>query len=626
MGKEKHHFSRLPWRKSEPATDEDEAWIRKKAGAHHPAFRTPADYDRSEKRYISDEEQAIEYLENLLRKHDDSQPGEPKFYQCSWEVVIQSLTQAQDAYAKNTGCGQRTGMALDVTLSAFEALPAEFGLGTVKGILGLMFRVALQGIENRAKILDAFSSIPNTIVTINVACTVLRPSQGDLDLREEFYRTLIKGMPLLVDVLLRAAPWYRKLKEILLFRIPETVAVDEVLSEWKGIIDSFNQRMQRMRDRMLGTLHQQGVDLQNQADKHFSATENHFRGLREENSTTHDMMRDLQLMMTVIMYNQKQLSKQKAQEASTWHHGLKSGADATTLLYQELQAIRRQGEIQQEENSRLRRENVALREEAALRAETESSWKPTHPSMAALSELELLGVIGVPSNAAWRDLDIVLSQSSSFGSQMLGKAQRLIRTRAFRDWFNQSESSILLVEGYLDISPAASITPISILDATLISSLLDSSNTLVLFAFAGLHREYEKPEVMNGPGGLLRSLIMQLLTSDKFPLSNLEFLTPERIAACQKGDIVALCALFERLLLQVPPSLQVYCILDGLGWYERNPWGQDLLYVISMFEELAQWDFPQTAVIKPMISFPHHSLLVADAVQIPVLWSRRYWD
>jgi hypothetical protein len=61
MLKTRKHFPRPRWKKSKPAdADQNEAWIREKGGAIHPAFATPAQYNADEKRFVTDEELATQ--------------------------------------------------------------------------------------------------------------------------------------------------------------------------------------------------------------------------------------------------------------------------------------------------------------------------------------------------------------------------------------------------------------------------------------------------------------------------------------------------------------------------------------------------------------------------------------
>lgn len=59
--------------------------------------------------------------------------------------------------------------------------------------------------ENRTWILEAFETIPETILTINLLCISLKPTADDEMLRQDFHRDLAKRMPLLIDILLGKA-------------------------------------------------------------------------------------------------------------------------------------------------------------------------------------------------------------------------------------------------------------------------------------------------------------------------------------------------------------------------------------------------------------------------------------
>ncbi|KAI9368987.1 hypothetical protein BJX61DRAFT_545999 [Aspergillus egyptiacus] len=218
--KTRRYFPRPSWRRPRPAVlDEKDAWIQEKGRAHHPAFAAQSEFDLNENRYITYEEKATRHLEQLLRSHDAEMPDEPKVYECSWEVVFQALSQAKSAYVAGSHFGRRAGMGMDLTLGAVQALPDEFGLGAIKGVLALIFQSVNRGIENRDKILDAFDSIPETIVTIHVGCQCLKPTEGDLQLKSEFYSALINGLPFLIDVLLGKQPWYQKVRRFMLEHI-----------------------------------------------------------------------------------------------------------------------------------------------------------------------------------------------------------------------------------------------------------------------------------------------------------------------------------------------------------------------------------------------------------------------
>lgn len=67
-------------------------------------------------------------------------------------------------------------------------------------------QTAKRGVENRAKILEAFETVPETVLTIQTAYNYLNPTADDEELCREFCRTLVRTLPGLLDVLLKRQP------------------------------------------------------------------------------------------------------------------------------------------------------------------------------------------------------------------------------------------------------------------------------------------------------------------------------------------------------------------------------------------------------------------------------------
>lgn len=60
--------------------------------------------------------------------------------------------------------------------------------------------------ENRARILEAFESIPETILKINFSCGLLQPTAEDENLRHVSHFELVKRMPELINILIGKQP------------------------------------------------------------------------------------------------------------------------------------------------------------------------------------------------------------------------------------------------------------------------------------------------------------------------------------------------------------------------------------------------------------------------------------
>lgn len=272
-----------------------------------------------------------------------------------------------------------------------------------------------------------------------------------------------------------------------------------------------------------------------------------------------------------------------------------------------------------DQNRELSYENEVLRAATPQPPDGEDVPEPL------ISSIELLGVLGIRPELAWDDLEDAALEGPKFGDRQLGRARSLLRTDEFLSWFRGRQSSILLVEGNMTQHAYSKLTPLSSLGATLASSLVgSSSDDIVLFFFCGLRcTERGKGQETSGPNFMIRSLITQLLTHNKMPEPDLEFLTEEFLAACEDHDIRALCQLFENLVLQISPWTQVYCILDGVTWYEQNPWTTELGWVAAMFQHLSgeMVDDGRSRFLKVMMLFTTRSLQVSDRVESnPRVW------
>jgi hypothetical protein len=99
----------------------------------------------------------------------------------------------------------------------------------------------------------------------------------------------------------------------------------------------------------------------------------------------------------------------------------------------------------------------------------------------------------------------------------------------FVNWYLKPQSSILLVDGYLNTTPSERISALSIFNASFILNLGRSSSRITLFFFSGLcdDEDVERDTNTKGPCGLVRSLIVQLLCHESFPQPDLGFITEE---------------------------------------------------------------------------------------------------
>lgn len=258
--------------------------------------------------------------------------------------------------------------------------------------------------------------------------------------------------------------------------------------------------------------------------------------------------------------------------------------------------------ITRAENTKLYVDNRELSRQVSSQSLRDQGHN-TAGTSALVTPMQLLGVIGVSLNAAWRDLDRVVQQAIHFDAESQGKAQWLMKTSEFGNWMQGRQSSILLADG-ATTGPILLVSPMSGLCAALVSGLAeDNSGTITLSFFAGLHVGTDPTNRdLDGPEGMMRCLIVQLLSSSLFR-PNLEFMTPEGLQVYRHHDLKSLCDLFVRLVQQLLPGIDVFCIIDGVSWYEQASWLTGLRSVTGMFEYLMdQLDPKYTAVLKVLMS------------------------
>ncbi|KAI8667598.1 hypothetical protein NCS56_00896900 [Fusarium sp. Ph1] len=142
-----------------------------------------------------------------------------------------------------------------------------------------------------------------------------------------------------------------------------------------------------------------------------------------------------------------------------------------------------------------------------------------------------------------------------------------------------------------------------------VAASLDDPDSAVTFIFAGLHTS----KALSGPTALMRSLITQLLLDSNLPKPDLGFVSEAMLEGCARRDCRTLCDVFVNLIKQVPPQMHVFCIVDGITWYEQVPWVADMHCVATMFEYLAKRTNPDhSGLIKVLLTSPTRSISIVD--------------
>ena len=77
---------------------------------------------------------------------------------------------------------------------------------------------------------------------------------------------------------------------------------------------------------------------------------------------------------------------------------------------------------------------------------------------------------------------------------------------------------------------------------------------------------------------MMRALLSQLLR--QFPSQHLQPDAQVFIQGIDLGNAESLCSLFTYLVGQMPPSIPIICLIDGIGLYETEEYLDDMTTVI----------------------------------------------
>ena len=191
---------------------------------------------------------------------------------------------------------------------------------------------------------------------------------------------------------------------------------------------------------------------------------------------------------------------------------------------------------------------------------------------------ELLDWIGIPDAASDDRKRINERRQVWVPSKEQARAEQLIRSIQFKDWMVTGTSSQLLVHG--EYEGQRSVSGLSLFCSSLVQSLeARAPRCIPLIFFCGLHTDHFTDRHTGGRA-IIQNFICQLLCQFDFDTRLLagEKLDEHRIRV---GNVDELCKLFRWLVSQLPRSVVLFCLLDGVGYYERPEFEHDMGFVVE---------------------------------------------
>jgi hypothetical protein len=229
------------------------------------------------------------------------------------------------------------------------------------------------------------------------------------------------------------------------------------------------------------------------------------------------------------------------------------------------------------------------------------------------------------------DLDYVTNRSGKFPYEDHGRAEQVVATSHFRKWMladkdweytgerwvpanrnadSSSNESTLLVHG--DFDSRDSLSPFSRVCASLTETFRKMPGSICLVFFCGRHLDKDE---YSGPSALIRSLIGQLLQQYPYCPPDLEHNVS--IQGVEEGSIHELCNLFGCLARHVPSTSSIFCIIEGIQFYERAQFRGGTMEILSFLSDLAENERQGVAAsIKLLLLSPRPTTVVRNAFSV----------
>ncbi|KAI0544996.1 hypothetical protein F4679DRAFT_562691 [Xylaria curta] len=202
------------------------------------------------------------------------------------------------------------------------------------------------------------------------------------------------------------------------------------------------------------------------------------------------------------------------------------------------------------------------------------------------------------------DINYITHQRELIISRGQDRTEQIMNSSQLRQWLVQADSKELLIHGNSEPLP---VSPISFFCAILMQNLRSVEKFKSVAFFCGCH-PYDD---FGGARTLIMSLLSQMLQQQPFDLS---FVDHEIAYRMDSGDTQAFCYVFGRLVEQVRKTETVFCVIDGINFYECNGEEQlqEMADVLRFLLDLAENRGP---VYKILVTSPSSTEDVRKAIR-----------
>lgn len=172
------------------------------------------------------------------------------------------------------------------------------------------------------------------------------------------------------------------------------------------------------------------------------------------------------------------------------------------------------------------------------------------------------------------DIAFAIDKTHEFPARERTLVEQIIHTRQFRDWVMSPFSSKLLVhwDGCLP-KTIADISPLTLFCVSMAQMLRVNPRFLTTLWVCGRHTD--PAESSTGGYAMVASLVDQLLRQHFFDVSSLFINGDVDFDSIQSGDgpLDELVKILELLVQQLPETVTLVCLIDGITLFERDQLG-----------------------------------------------------
>jgi hypothetical protein len=230
------------------------------------------------------------------------------------------------------------------------------------------------------------------------------------------------------------------------------------------------------------------------------------------------------------------------------------------------------------------------------------------PTAKTSSTSYLLRLLDFEPGLVKQDITKAVSEGQAFRSEKQERTKFFTGHARLKAWLTSRNSEVILVNGNHD---SDKISSLSFACGILATSLSSFPGAIPLTFFSGMHCDGQTEDA--GAGLMLASLVSQLLAG--YQHYSLKFLRTRNfkekdLRPGSPNRIKALLGLFSELITQIPGDQIVFCVIDGIQFYENYARKDDTTKAISYINNLIlgrDHEHKLKAVVKLLITTPAKS-------------------